>query len=630
MPRVLTRRFTLSREPSVARTVLRMFRPTARAHSLPCSVDNSEPTRPCNGVLSLIFAGPWPETYSILPTRTAVLYLAIGFGGGGSVRCNSRRRVSGFDMTCSLQKDEPHSHRKHREENTEKPGTRVETEAPKGACIFYLHLFSVFSVTAGLDWTRGDWTFFPFPPHPHPPPQRGGGEGETTPPPPPTPPHKGGGGGRNNSPHPNPPPQRGEGEGETIPPTPTLPHKGGRGREKPFPPPQPSPTKGGGGGRNNPPYPNPPPQRGRGREKPFPPPQPSPTRGEGALLLPPPLWGRVGVGGEREKLSNLPVPSITRALTRPARQSVFEGVNTPCSPVRVRGAPAMLILRGHTGPVRCLAYSPDGSFLVSGSDDTTVRLWDLKRGRQRRTLIGHSDWVRAVAFASDGKTFASGSWDDTVRMWHVRRTRAYSRFVSATLGGVWSLAFAPDGQLLVGGGNGIVLRYWPDEEAGTRFSKCHPYTIDALAFSPDGGFFATGSHDCTIKLWDTNWGREQAVLTGHRDWVRCLAFSPDGQTLASAGDDCEIRLWDVLRRKTKTLLSGHTASVRQLVFAADGRTLFSASWDETVRLWDVTTGCQRTTYNWQIGRVHCLALAPDGMTAAAGGHDSVIVLWDIA
>ncbi|HMF12028.1 MAG TPA: hypothetical protein VKE94_06965, partial [Gemmataceae bacterium] len=85
----------------------------------------------------------------------------------------------------------------------------------------------------------------------------------------------------------------------------------------------------------------------------------------------------------------------------------------------------MLILRGHTGPVRCLAYSPDSRTLASGNDDGKIKLWYLPSGRQRRTLtVAHSydypsrkDWVRAVAFTPDGKTLAAGDWNGCIRLW---------------------------------------------------------------------------------------------------------------------------------------------------------------------------------------------------------------------
>jgi WD40 repeat protein len=301
----------------------------------------------------------------------------------------------------------------------------------------------------------------------------------------------------------------------------------------------------------------------------------------------------------------------------------------------------MLILRGHTGPVRCLAYSPDGRWLVSGSDDLTIKVWNLEHGREYYKLCGHEDWVRAVAFSVDGKSLVSGSWDDTFRLWRfrgdvrsfsaVRCKRIMSPHRSQDHGGIWSLAFSPDNtSLAVGYADGQVSLYWiRDLDKPRALERVHTGPVNAASFSPNGLFLATGSHDHTVRLWSGDWGQGCGRLTTHTDWVRCLAFSPNSELAASAGDDAIIRINEIGSGKERTRLKGHTASVRQVAFAPDGRTLFSAGWDETVRVWDVTTGCQRAAFDWKIGRVHCLALAPDGMTAAAGGHDHSIVLWDV-
>jgi len=306
----------------------------------------------------------------------------------------------------------------------------------------------------------------------------------------------------------------------------------------------------------------------------------------------------------------------------------------------------MLTLREHRGPVRALAYSPDGRVLASGSEDRTVKLWNLATGQVRHGLAGHEAEVRALAFSPDARRLASGSWDGTLRLWKVRKlinnigdrslrdwlVEPRGRPLGENLGGgIWCVAFAPDGWALVTGcTDGTVLLWHLMGDEPRRFPLSgHKWPVSAACFSTNGKWLASAGHDRTVRLWDPHFGREQAVLTGHTDWVRTVAFSPDSRTLASAGDDCVVRLWDVAGRTERAVLAGHTKAVCHLVFSAEGHSLTTAGADETVRVWDVVTGRQRSVFDWGVGRVQCLALAPDGMTAAAGGSNNEIVVWDL-
>lgn len=161
------------------------------------------------------------------------------------------------------------------------------------------------------------------------------------------------------------------------------------------------------------------------------------------------------------------------------------------------------------------------------------------------TLQGHHNWTRAVAFHhTDSLLLASGSEDNTVRLWDVGSGQLITNLQEQ--GGINAIAFSPDGFLLASGSNDATIRLW---EVGTgkerHILQGHLHTVFSVAFSPDGLLLASGGVDKTVKLWEVETGRELFSLQGHTSWVFSVAFSPDGRVLASGSRDKTIKLWDV-------------------------------------------------------------------------------------
>ncbi len=249
-------------------------------------------------------------------------------------------------------------------------------------------------------------------------------------------------------------------------------------------------------------------------------------------------------------------------------------------------------LSGH-GSLSSMSLSPDGAVLASagGSDDPTVKLWDIKTRKLVETLEGHTGSVLSVSFSPDGALLASaGDWEDpTVRLWDVT-TRKLVETLRGHTEEVSSVSFSPDGALLAsaGGWEDGSVRLW---DVGKReligILEGHTGGVHSLSFSPDGALLASaGRHEGSVSLWDV--GKRELIATLGRDWVDSysVTFSPDGAFLASGLRDGKVLLWDVAEEAIAARLEGHRDLVRSLAFSPDGATLISGARDGTMLLWD--------------------------------------------
>ena len=292
------------------------------------------------------------------------------------------------------------------------------------------------------------------------------------------------------------------------------------------------------------------------------------------------------------------------------------------------------ILAGHLSYVLSVAFSPDGSRIVSGSSDNTIRLWDAETGDAiGKPLEGHSNFVYSVAFSPDGSRIVSGSEDNTIRLWDAETGDAIGRSLEGHSSSVYSVAFSPDGTRIVSGSWDNTIRLW-DAETGDDIGEPlegHYSYVHSVAFSPDGSRIVSSSLDNTIRLWDVETGDSIGLpLKGHSSSVYSVAFSPDGSRIVSGSEDNTIRLWDAETGDAiGRPLEGHSSSVYSVAFSPDGSRIVSGSWDNTIRLWDVETGDA-------IGRpleghssyVYSVAFSPDGSRIVSGSLDKTIRLWD--
>ncbi len=285
----------------------------------------------------------------------------------------------------------------------------------------------------------------------------------------------------------------------------------------------------------------------------------------------------------------------------------------------------MFILRGHEGAVRSLAYSPDGNRLASGSEDATLRIWDVATYAEHSSVKSFSS-VEVLVFSPDGKGITVGLANGEMLIRRGTRWRHPSS-IPCHAGGVRCLVHDGNAQLYSCGWDGKVL-IWDIanlDNPSTFLTARMPVT--SLALTADGKRLAVGCYDKTVAVYEPPVKKEK--MTFEAASPLCLAFSPDGELLAMPGPDYAIILADLARQTSRTL-AGHTWTIYGLVFTPDGRTLISGGADGTVRIWDVESGSERANYRWHESWVTCLAVSPDGLTAAAGSADHSIVVWDLS
>ncbi|KAL8944489.1 MAG: hypothetical protein Q9216_000399 [Gyalolechia sp. 2 TL-2023] len=388
-----------------------------------------------------------------------------------------------------------------------------------------------------------------------------------------------------------------------------------------------------------------------------------------------------GAGGQVVDI----VSDIYRAVLKPGLTTTEDTISlhyTPQAIFRVRAVSrCSASIPGHGEAILTTSFaSSSSSRMVTGSGDSTARIFDTDTGTPLHTLKGHTSWVLVASWSPDDTAIATGSMDNTVRLWDPSTGLPQGHPLKGHTKWVNSLAWEPyhlrqnSTSRLASSSKDSTVRIW--DTISKRIDLVlsgHKSSVSCVRWGGTGTIY-TSSHDKTIKLWDSAKGTLISTLSSHAHWVNHLALSTDlvlrtayhephianqqspphptteaekiskakqrfekaaivsghiSERLVTASDDFTIYLWSPPSTKPTARLLGHQKQVNHVTFSPDGTLIASSSFDNSIKLWNARDGTFLHTLRGHVGPVYMSCFSPDSRLLVSGSKDTTLKVWDV-
>ncbi|MCX6878942.1 MAG: protein kinase [Verrucomicrobia bacterium] len=368
---------------------------------------------------------------------------------------------------------------------------------------------------------------------------------------------------------------------------------------------------------------------------------------------------KLGAGQEREAFAHLARACQYDPDSTLAAEKAVAALNEWKHPL------PEVILRGGNLLIAC--FNPDGSRLVTASENKILQVWDSAKGECLATArssdggaltkvppndsptavrdhsveisldalssalgAARNNWlaVGSAEYSQDGTRIVSAFYENEARVWEASTLKVVA-VLKGHDGPIWSARFNSAGSRLVTASDDKTARIW-DASTGECLGTLagHQEGLRSAAFSPDGRHAATASQDKTARIWDAVTGDCVATLAGHQDTVASVEFSPNGDRLVTAAWDGTARVWNATTGVCVAILKGHRGYVTSAEFSPDGMQVVTASQDHTSRTWDSATGICLAVLEGHRAAVHCARFSPDGARIVTTSTDGTALLWN--
>lgn len=287
----------------------------------------------------------------------------------------------------------------------------------------------------------------------------------------------------------------------------------------------------------------------------------------------------------------------------------------------------LVVNKGHSDDVPAIDISPDGTKLVSGSNDESVKLWDLASGRELKTLEGPVGQIHCVAFSPDGKWIAAGDDNTNISIWNVKSGKR-EKLIEENNDWVTGIAFSPDGKQIASSSDDGTVRVFSFPSCKRKFKlRGHVGNVKSVAFCQDGKLASSGA-DNTIRIWDLAKTQAPRVIPHESLWNGNIIFLPNTKLLAATNaKDWSADLLDTDTGKVVASLTKNCC-LERLGLSRDG-SILATSKDGVITTWNSGTMKKIRQFPRCAEQVKCIAFNNDGKILATGGNDGVIRVWNL-
>ena len=284
-------------------------------------------------------------------------------------------------------------------------------------------------------------------------------------------------------------------------------------------------------------------------------------------------------------------------------------------------------LKYHKDKVLTVEYSPNGECLISGSEDKTMKLYNILTNEVIINIEAHYAGVKNVGFFNNGNKLISAG-DKSIKIWNLEGIQ--EKILLGHHSYILSFDVSPNNIYLASGSYEKYFRLW-DINKGKEINsvKGHDKSVVTVSISPDNKLIASGSMDHTIKIWELETQQLIHTFEGHTGNILCLKFSNSGDFLLSASIDKKLTLWDIKNKSFIISYVGHDKGILSCDFSPNGNHFISAGGDRQIKLWETKTTNCIYTYNSHEEIINEVCYSPDGNSFASASNDKTIIIWEI-